>query len=55
MFFGPLLNNIGFPMKEKLKKLVLLCMHFRIHRYPAAPLEGLSYENSNKKYIEYCI
>ncbi len=34
------LNNTGFSMKEKFirSNSVLVCMHFRIHRYVAAPL-----------------
>ncbi len=34
-----ILNNVGFPMKGRRirSKSVLVCTHFRIHRYVAAP------------------
>jgi hypothetical protein len=47
MLFCNVLNNISFPVKEKLirSNQVLLCRHFRIHRYVAALFNSLTYDN----------
>jgi hypothetical protein len=38
--FFQVLNNIGFPMKGKLKDQTPFWVRFRIHRYVAAPPEA---------------